>query len=143
MLAEIPVAGNHVSMRMKGDAVVNAALQSQLLRETQWSRKSSTVVTCENMIAKCVENDQFLIPHSGNTWNVESSRRHEIPKAKKAIKETVNQEVLTTWNDKVSKLTVQGEFTKLLIEERQSVLFYSILYLVTFHGYKVIYWVIA
>ena len=42
-------------------------------------------------------------------------------KAKKAIRKTINQEIKETWDDKVSKLLVQGEFTKLLIEEKESV----------------------
>jgi hypothetical protein len=60
-------------------------------------------VTSENIIATCVEQELFLIPTEENTWNQASSLRHEIPKAKKAV-----------------KLTVQGEFTKLLIKEEQS-----------------------
>ena len=78
------------------------------------------------MIVKCVENDQFMIPTPENTWNLESSIRHEIVKAKKATQESVNQEILKTWNNKVSKLVVQGEFVKLLIEEEQSVTWQSI-----------------
>ena len=120
-------AGNHLSMKMKGDIVVNAALQSQVSREAQWSRKSSTAAACENMIATCVENDLFLIPTQENTWNVTSSVIHEMPKAKKAIKQSINQEVLDTWNKKVHKLTVQGEFTKLLIEEEESVTWQSLI----------------
>ena len=65
--------------------------------------------------------------HATNTWNVTSSIRHEIPKVKKAIQQSVNQEVLQTWNDKVSKLLVQGEFVKLLIEEQQSITWQSII----------------
>ena len=50
-----------------------------------------------------------------------------MPKAKKAIKQSINQEVLDTWNKKVHKLTVQGEFTKLLIEEEESVTWQSLI----------------
>ena len=120
-------AGNHTSMRMKGDSVVNAALESQLYRESQWSRKTSTIVACENMVAQCVENNQFMLPTPENTWNVSSSIRHETTKAKKTNQQSINQEVLQTWNDKVSKLLVQGEFVKLLIEEQQSITWQSII----------------
>ena len=75
-------AGNHISMKMKGNIVVNAALQSQVSREAQWSRKACTAAACENMIATCVENNLFLIPTQENTWNMTSSIRHKIPKAK-------------------------------------------------------------
>ena len=112
--------GNYTSMRLKGDSTVIAALESQVSRESEWSRKSSTLVACESMVAHCVENNQFLLPTQENTWNVTSSLRHDIPKAKKAIKPSINEEIMETWNDKVSKLTVQGEFVKLLIEEQES-----------------------
>ena len=79
------------------------------------------------MVAQCVENYQFMLPTPESTWNVTSSIRHEIPKAKKAIQQSVNQEVLQTWNDIVSKLLVQGEFVKLLIEEQQSITWQSII----------------
>ena len=79
-------AGNHASMKLKGDSVVKAALDSQVTRESGWTKKSSTAVTCEEMFAKCVESNQIFVPNSENTWNYESSLRHEIPKAKAAIK---------------------------------------------------------
>ena len=119
-------AGNHASMKLKGDSVVKAALDSQVTRESGLTKKSSTAVTCEEMFAKCVESNQIFVPNSENTWNYESSLRHEIPKAKAAIKQSVNQDILTAWNEKVSKLTMQGEFTKLLIEEEESVTWQSI-----------------
>ena len=40
-------AGNHTIMKMKGDIIVNASLQSQVSREAQWTKKSSTVVACK------------------------------------------------------------------------------------------------
>ena len=40
-----------------------------------------------------MENDDFMIPTEENTWNVESSLRHEIPKAKAAVKKKINQEI--------------------------------------------------
>ena len=55
-----------------------------------------------------------------------SAIRKEMPKAKKAIRKTINQEIKEVWDNKVSKLLVQGEFTKLLIEEKESVTWQSI-----------------
>ena len=57
---------------------------------------------------KCVENYQFLLPTTENTWNVTSSLRHDIPNAKKAFKQFVNNELLKTWSKNVHKLTVTG-----------------------------------
>ena len=84
-------------MRLKGDSVVKAAIDSQVTRENEWTKKSSTAVTCDQMFETCVEKNQIFVPNSENTWNYESSMRHEIPKAKPAIKESVNQKILKTW----------------------------------------------
>ena len=75
-------AGNHASMKLKGDSVVKAAIDSQVTRENEWTKKSSTAVTCDQMFATCVEKNQIFVPTSENTWNYESSMRHEIPKSK-------------------------------------------------------------
>ena len=84
------LASNYTSMRMKGESVVNAALEFQLLGESQWSRKSSSIVACENMVVQFVENNQFMLPTPENIWNVTSSVSNETPKAKKAIQQSIN-----------------------------------------------------
>ena len=40
-------AGNMLLMRLKGDPVVNACLDSKLKRESTWIRKSLTAVKCD------------------------------------------------------------------------------------------------
>ena len=35
-------------------------------------KSSSTAVTCDQMFATCVENNQIFVPTSENTWNYES-----------------------------------------------------------------------
>ena len=51
-------------------------------------------------------------------------RLHEI--AKKAMKKPVQKETVIKWNTKVKKLTLQGDFLKLLIEEEQDVTWKSV-----------------
>ena len=117
--------GDHVAFQQPCRSLL---LSTNLTGERSYSsvKSSSTAVTCDQMFATCVEKNQIFVPTSENTWNYESSMRHEIPKAKAAIKQSVNQDILTAWNDKVSKLTMQGEFTQLLIEEEESVTWQSI-----------------
>ena len=50
-----------------------------------------------------------------------------IKKAKIGVKHAINEEVKEKWNTYVRKLTLQGEFTKLLIEEKESVTWQSII----------------
>ena len=64
-------AGNYVNNRLKGDRVVNAALDSALEREKQWSRKSSTIVKCDEIFQEVAETNH--IPDPTNCVNVACS----------------------------------------------------------------------
>ena len=44
-----------------------------------------------------------------------------IHRNKIILKKTISEEIEDTWNNKVRKLTMQGDFTSLLIEEDTSV----------------------
>ena len=50
-------------------------LSTNLTGERSYSsvKSSSTAVTCDQMFATCVENNQIFVPTSENTWNYESS----------------------------------------------------------------------
>ena len=76
---------------------------------------------CQQLLEQNIENDNIFIPSTSNCPDVEHSRRHEIPKAKEAIKKSIQEETLQIWNNKVEHLTMQGDFLKLLIEEKESV----------------------
>ena len=56
-----------------------------------------------------------------DTFDIEVSRSIEIPKAKTATKRSIKDEVTNLWNEKVQSLTMKGELTKLLIEEKENV----------------------
>ena len=98
-------------MRIKGDKLVNHALNSRLEREGNLIEKSSTILQCHQMLEQNIENENIFIPSHLNCPNVEHARRHEIPRAKKAIKKSIEEETLDTWNKKVEKITMQGDFT--------------------------------
>ena len=113
--------GNYALMRIKGDTTVNLALDSRLERESNWRGKYSTIVASEEVIQDNISNDKFFIPTSNNTFDIEISRSSEIEKAKKSVKVSIQEETLSIWNSKVEKLTMQGDFAKLLIEEKENV----------------------
>ena len=120
-------AGNYTIMRLKGDQVVNHTLDSRLERESNWSVKSSTISFCDQVLNENVENDKIFIPTPENTSNVATSVRHEIPRAKVATKQSIQQFTIEKWNSKVEKLVMQGDFTNLLIEEKENVTWKSII----------------
>ena len=96
-------AGNYTLMRIKGDQTVNHALDSRLERESSWTQKSSTIVQCHQILEKNIENDCIFIPSPLNCPNVDHARRHAIPRAKMAIKKSIEEETLDVWNKKVQQ----------------------------------------
>ena len=120
-------AGNYTLMRIKGDQTVNHALDSRLERESSWTQKSSTIVQCHQILEKNIENDCIFIPSPLNCPNVDHARRHAIPRAKMAIKKSIEEETLDVWNKKVQQLTMQGDFTNLLIQEKENITWQSVI----------------
>ena len=93
-------AGTYTMMRMKGDSVVNHALDSRLERKLGWTRKSSTIV----LTNKSTTEKEVL-----------------INKAKIEANKSIKEETLALWNKTVEKLTLQGDFSNLLIKEENQV----------------------
>ena len=120
-------AGNYTLMRIKGDKTVNHTLDSRLERESSWTQKSSTIVQCQQLLEKNIENDSIFIPSPLNCPNVVDARRHAIPRAKIAIKKSIEEEILDAWNKRVQQLTMQGDFTNLLIQEKENVTWQSVI----------------
>ena len=77
---------------MQGDATVNHALDVQLLREYQWSRKQSTMKNAE---------EQYPLA-SANGGNF----KHVIEK----LKESLNYEKEGAWTSHIRTLLKQGHF---------------------------------
>ena len=114
--------GNLALMQIKGDKTVQACIQSKLQRESRWTNKSSTVCKSYKIIAQIVAKNAVQTTQERTT-----STKHKINKTKLAVKRSIQEEVKEKWNNSVRKLTLQGEFTKLLIEENESVTWQSII----------------
>ena len=63
--------GDHVAFQQPCRSLL---LSTNLTGERSFSsvKSSSTAVTCDQMFATCVENNQIFVPTSENTWNYES-----------------------------------------------------------------------
>ena len=72
------------------------------------------------MCIKCanIEENKIQASHEEDTY---ASKKKKTDIAKKAMKRSIHQETSMNWNNKVNKLTVQGDFLQLLIEEEQDV----------------------
>ena len=113
-------SSNMLLMRMKGDATVNACLDSQLEREGTWKNKTSTAVKSQTLIAPIVKNSKT--PKQPLTI----TRKQTMNTAKKLLKKTVAEDVKEKWDNRVRQLTMQGDFTSILMEEKQCVTWQSI-----------------
>ena len=119
-------AGNFLNIKVKGDSRVKFAVESQLARESQWVKKSSTVLQCQDIVDKVA--DTMLIPTTENCYNYEASLKHQLPKLKVAVRQEVQFNYLEQWNSRVKDLLVQGDFLNLLISEQTNVSWQSIIY---------------
>ena len=123
MLYRDATTSNYTSMRLKGDEVVNHILNSRIERESNWKKKSSTTLEADKIFLNNINKNKFIIPQK------EASREEKdfnLNKAKKATKASLKEETLTSWNDKIEKLVMQGDFVKLLAEEKENVTWKSI-----------------
>ena len=114
-------ASNYAMTRLKGDTVVNHVVDSRLERESKWSKKYSTTVAVHNMWKDNIKNNKIK-----ETQENYSPSFKEIESAKKAIQKSVQTETHNTWNERIRKLTFQGDFVQLLIEEQENVSWKSI-----------------
>ena len=115
-------AGTYSAIRLKGDELVNHAVDSRLERESNWTRKFSTVSKVHNIFQENVLSGQIAFPENSDF----TSTNVAIKKAKKAIKTTIQAQTLSYWNNRVKKLTFQGDFINLLIEEESNITWQSI-----------------
>ena len=119
-------AGNLLICKLKADETVQLAIESQLARETNWTRKSSTIVQCQEIID--IVSDNSFFPTPTNCHNYRSSVASETPKLKKAVKNAILDQVKEKWNKKAQDLEIQGDFLKLLKEEDSDVTWKSYIY---------------
>ena len=105
-------AGNYTLMRLKGDPIVNHALNIRLERESNWTTKSSTI--CQQILDQNIQSDTVFIPTAQNAFDVATSIRSEIPRAKKAIKQSIQEQTLELCNSKVERLTMQGDLLQII-----------------------------
>ena len=116
-------AGNHAIIRSKGDNIVNHALDSRIERESVWTRKHSTIVTMQEMWKNNIEQDKIQPTHEEDSL---ATKKINALKAKKAMQGSVKCQTIHNWNTRVQKLTFQGDFIKLLIDEKENVTWRSI-----------------
>ena len=92
-------AGAYTMIRMKGDGVVNHALDSRLERESTWKKKSSSIVEADKVFKENLASNKISLP----TTETEAEKHTLINKAKKKINKSIKEVTLAVWNQKVKK----------------------------------------
>ena len=104
-------------IKTKGDPLVNHAVNSRLERESLWTRKHSTTKTVHKMWEEHIQKNPVNDPSLEQT---PINMLRNVKSAKNAMKKSVKLNTIQYWNTKVGKLTFQGDFLKLLIEEKEN-----------------------
>ena len=81
--------------------MVKEALAVGVSREEEWSRKSSTICECRDILDEVEE--MCMIPSPSNTYNFDAACRLALPNLKKQTKYIVQQKIL----DKYDRLLKQ------------------------------------
>ena len=82
-------AGNYSLMRIKGDKIVNQALDSRLERESNWINKSSTILQCHQILEQNIQNE-MIISLSLHTLTVQMFNMQDDMKYKEQKKPSRN-----------------------------------------------------
>ena len=117
-------AGNLAIIRSKGDSIVNHALDSRLEREASWTRKYSTVNHMQTLWQENIKENRITLPHAEEAYTATSLI---VRQAKGAMLKSIKEETLKYWNERVRKLTFQGDFIQLLIEEKENITWKSVI----------------
>ena len=113
-----------ISLKLSEDPVVREAVACQLEREGAWTNKYSTAVECQELFDKL--SDTNYIPIPGNCQR--ATRRLEVQRLKRAGKSLIAEKYKEKANKTSSQLEVQCGLTNLLVEEKKSIDWQSLIY---------------
>ena len=88
-------AATYAMIRVKGDNIVNLALDSRIERESTWTKKTSIVCESDRIFKYNVENKTSVTPST----ETESEKKALIFKAKKAPNKLIKEVTLTLLNN--------------------------------------------
>jgi len=96
-------ASAYISSRIKGDTIVNAALDSKLAHETTWTKKRSTIVTCHKTFTTSLEKS-----------SIEGQDKYKAKETvAKQAKKLIKKHHQDLHNQKLGSLPMQGELLRL------------------------------
>ena len=117
---------NHTSMRLKGDHLVNAALDNAVSRESNFVRKGSSVVQAEKTYMRALDmhSQGGDIPSPQNGIGCKEREKRIKNKVKAIVKDSTQEKNTTHLNT----LVMQSEFLKLAQEEKKDPIWKSFIW---------------
>ena len=111
---------NHMSMRLKGDNIVNACLDNTVSQESNFVRKKSTVVQSENTHMKALDMHCQGGELPTFTNHSDHKEKHKVYNALKSkVKGLIQGSTKEKNTTHLNTLVMQSEFLKLAQEEKQ------------------------
>ena len=120
---------SHTRTRLKGDPIVNSAINATIQRESDYTRKKSTCVAAETTFLKALESHTVLgeVP----TFSGESAATLKYnfdAKVSASVKSALSVERRSKWEEHVKTLAVQGHNLALAAAEKQDLVWKSFMF---------------
>ena len=111
----------YINSMLVADNDTKEALKSAVERESQWTRKSSTLVQCKQIMEEMNEEDDCTIPTPENCATFPVTVRIEKPKIMRVAKSKVAKIFASKSAEAAAASPFQGEMLRLLEEEGQDI----------------------
>ena len=115
--------------RLKGDNIVNNAIDCTLERESEFTRKKSTCIEAENIYQKALDSCTVLGEIPDFSGENAGALKHKFDnQVSDKVKAVLSVERREKWENHVKELVVQGNFLALAAAEREDVVWKSCMF---------------
>ena len=120
---------SHTRTRLKGDHIVNSAINATIQRESEYTHKKSTCIEAETVYKVALESNTTLGQVPNFTGAQAGKLKHKFSEdVTNSVKAALNVERRQKWEEHVKSLTVQGHNLALAAAERQDLVWKSFMY---------------
>ena len=122
-------AVSHTRTRLKGDSIVNAAINATLERESEYTRKQSTCIAAEEIFQQSLQTNTVLDTIPTFTGERAASLKNQFDcKVSDSVKAALAEARRHKWVEHVKQLAVQGNFLSLAAAEKEDIVWKSAMF---------------
>ena len=120
---------SHTRTRLKGDSIVNSAIDATIQRESEYTRKKSTCIEAETVFRTALESNTVMGAMPTFTGAQAARSKHKFhTDVNNSVKSALNVERRQKWEEHVRSLTVQGHNLALAAAEKQDLVWKSFMF---------------